>query len=220
MEAQINSIPVYCMPGMAANSLIFQYIKLPCPYKIHYLEWLPPIKNETLEAYAARMCDLVKESNPILLGVSFGGVLVQEMSRIISTRKIVIISSIKSKNELPLPMKFGKITKAYKILPTRYVDDMESVVGFIFGPSAKRRMQLHKKYLSVRDAKYLDWAIEQMTEWRQEKPPENLIHIHGTHDLILPVLGIKNYIPVPKAGHAMILSKASWFNTNLPDLLR
>lgn len=213
------TIPVYCMPGMAANSLIFQYIKLPVPYKLYYLDWFPPEKNESLRSYAQRMSFLITEPNPVLLGVSFGGVLVQEIAHFIKVRKIVIVSSIKTKKELPITMKLGKITKAYKFLPTRYVDDMESIISFVFGPAAKRRMDLHKKYLSVRDDGYLDWAIEQMTEWQQETPPSNLIHIHGTHDLILPVLGMKNFIPVPKATHAMILTKASWFNTNLPNLL-
>jgi hypothetical protein len=214
-----TTIPVYCMPGMAANSLIFQYIKLPAPYQLFYLDWIPPRENESLQSYALRMCDLIKEPLPILLGVSFGGILVQEMAKIIEVRKTVIVSSIKSNKELPITMKLGKLTKAYKILPTQYVDDMESLMGFVFGPAVKRRMDLHKKYLSVRDKHYLDWAIEQMTEWKQETPPSNLIHIHGTLDLILPVLGMKNYIPVPKATHAMILTKAAWFNTNLPKLL-
>lgn len=219
MTTDQATIPVYCMPGMAANSLIFQFIKLPAPYQLHYLDWIPPQKNESLTSYAQRMSALIQEPNPILLGVSFGGILVQEIAKIIEVRKTVIVSSIKSNKELPITMKFGKLTKAYKILPTQYVDDMESLMGFIFGPAIKRRMDLHKKYLSVRDKQYLDWAIEQMTEWQQETPPPNLIHIHGTHDLILPVLGMKNYIPVPKATHTMILTKAPWFNTNLPKLL-
>ena len=135
------------MPGMAANSLIFQYIKLPAPYQLFYLDWIPPRENESLQSYALRMCDLIKEPLPILLGVSFGGILVQEMAKIIEVRKTVIVSSIKSNKELPITMKLGKLTKAYKILPTQYVDDMESLMGFVFGPAVKRRMDLHKKYL-------------------------------------------------------------------------
>ena len=75
-------IPVYFMPGMAANPTIFEYIKLPEDrFKIYWLSWKIPLKNETLQEYAKRMCDDVKHDNPVLLGVSFGGILVQEMSK-------------------------------------------------------------------------------------------------------------------------------------------
>ena len=34
-----EEIHVYCMPGMAANSKIFEHIRLPKPYVIHLLDW-------------------------------------------------------------------------------------------------------------------------------------------------------------------------------------
>ena len=83
------------MPGMAASPKIFEFIIFPAPFVIHYLSWIPPNKNETLSAYALRMCKRVKQPNPILLGVSFGGLLVQEMAKLIVVDKVVIVSSIK-----------------------------------------------------------------------------------------------------------------------------
>ena len=62
---------------MAANPSIFEYIKLPeDKYVIHWLEWMLPSKDETLESYARRMCEKVDNTDPVLLGVSFGGMLV------------------------------------------------------------------------------------------------------------------------------------------------
>lgn len=113
-------IHVYMMPGMAANPTIFEYIKLPEEqFKMHWLEWMMPKTNESLQDYAKRMCEKVKHKNPVLLGVSFGGILVQEMAKIIDVRKLIVISSVKSKHELPKRMKFAKFTKAYKVLPTQ-----------------------------------------------------------------------------------------------------
>ena len=45
------------------------------------------------------------------------GILVQEMAKYVFVKKIVIISSIKSKGELPLPMKMAKRTNVHKLLP-------------------------------------------------------------------------------------------------------
>lgn len=78
---------VYCMPGMAASPKIFEFLDLPSPYVIRLLHWIPPKKEEPLDQYAQRMCEQIDSENPILLGVSFGGVLVQEMAKIIETKK-------------------------------------------------------------------------------------------------------------------------------------
>ncbi len=214
-----ETISVYCMPGMAANPLIFERFQLPKPYKLYFLEWFPPTKNEPIAAYAKRMADKVIHKNPILLGVSFGGILVQEMAKHIKTRRIVIISSIKTHKELPLHMRLGRQTKVYKLLPTQWVNSMEAMIGFAFGPKAKKRMQLHQKYLSVRDKPYLDWAIEAMVEWQQISPPQHIIHLHGSHDLVLPPSGFNNYIPIEGATHALMLTHCGWLNKNLPKLL-
>ena len=120
-----NLTHVYLMPGMAANPTIFEYIKLPeDKYQIHWLEWQIPDKDETLQDYAKRMCKFVEHDNVVLLGVSFGGILVQEMSKFLNVKKLFVVSSVKSHHELPKRMKLLKYTKAYKILPTRLVGNI------------------------------------------------------------------------------------------------
>ena len=53
------------MPGMAANSTIFEYIRLPEMFKIHKLDWMIPKKKETLKHYAKRICKKINEPDPI-----------------------------------------------------------------------------------------------------------------------------------------------------------
>jgi len=203
---------VYFMPGMSANSLIFERIKIKGNFNFHYLEWIEPKKNECLKKYSIRFSKLIKHEFPILIGVSFGGILVQEISKIIHVKKIIIISSVKSKREFPVSMKVVKATKSYKILPVKWINDFESLISFVFGPRVKRKVELYRKYLSVRDEKYLSWAFKELIEWDQDKPLENIIHIHGSRDTIFPTLSIKNYVEVPDGDHAMILKKADWIN--------
>ena len=92
---------IYFVPGLAANCKIYEKIRLDTSrYECHYLEWkLPHSKDESLQAYAQRMCADIVHKNPILIGVSFGGILVQEMSKLIPTQKVIIISSVKSNAE-------------------------------------------------------------------------------------------------------------------------
>lgn len=138
-------IHVYLMPGMAASPLIFENIKLPKPqFKIHYLEWMLPKENELLSDYAFRMSKKIEHSNPVLLGVSFGGILVQEMCKHLDVSKLIIVSSVKSKQELPLKMQLAKSTGAYKLVPTQLASKIEVFEKYAFGKTMAKRLELYK----------------------------------------------------------------------------
>ncbi len=219
IKNEIDTYSVFFMPGMAANSKIFEFIKLPKNFVINYLEWYQPKANDDLSSYVNRLTKKIHGQNIILIGQSFGGIIIQEISKIINVKKVIIISSVKSRHELPLMMQLSKKTKAYKLLPLNWIDDFESLVMFVFGPMIKKRISLYRKYLSFRDERYLKWAIHQIVNWKQEFPVKNTIHIHGSQDLVFPSIYIKNAIFVKGGNHAMILRKANWFNENLPKLI-
>lgn len=213
-------IHVYFMPGMAASPLIFEYIKLPeSQFKMHWLEWIIPYSKESISDYALRMTKKIEHENCVLIGVSFGGILVQEMSKHIALRKLIVISSVKSRHELPRRMKLARITKTYKLLPTRLIKNVDLLAKYAFGKTVKKRVALYKKYLSVNDASYMSWAIEQVVCWKQEEPLPNAIHIHGEKDMVFPHRCLTNCITVPKGTHIMIINKYKWFNENLPKLI-
>jgi len=213
-------IHIYFVPGMAANPSIFENIKLPKEqFEMHFLEWLIPEKNETLTQYAQRMVSKIEHVNPVLVGVSFGGILVQEMSKILELKKLIVISSMKSNRELPKRLKVLKVTKAYKILPTQLIANVEQLAKFVFGKTASKRIELYQKYLSVRDKDYLDWAIKQILFWEQTNPDPKAIYIHGEKDGVFPHSSQGNCIVVKGGTHIMIINKHKWFNETLPNLI-
>ena len=214
------STHIYCMPGMAASPKIFEYLKLPKNFEIHLLSWIPPLKDESLTNYAKRMCKRVVHKNPILLGVSFGGILVQEMAKHIFVKKIIIISSIKAKEELPLPMIVAKRTNVHKLLPTKLIENIEYLTIFAFGKGIKKRVALYQKYLSERNSEYLNWAINALVNWDQNKFSDKLIHIHGDSDTVFPVKNLINPYFKIKGGHAVIITESIWFNRELPAMLQ
>ncbi|MGC1473943.1 MAG: alpha/beta hydrolase [Psychroserpens sp.] len=217
---QEEIIHVYLMPGMAANPTIFEYIELPKnQFEIHWLEWMMPLKGESLELYAKRMINKIEHDNIVLLGVSFGGILVQEMSKYMSLRKLFVVSSVKSKHELPKRMKVMRYTKAYKLLPTALVANIDVLAKYAFGDTITKRIELYKKYLSVSDKDYLDWSIENVIEWDQDQPNEDAIYIHGDKDVVFPNSCRGNCIVIKGGTHIMVINKYKWFNENLPKLI-
>ena len=217
----MSKIHVYFMPGMAASSSIFERIHLPTEtFEMHFLEWVLPNKNESLKEYAKRMAKNIKHENVILVGVSFGGILVQEMKPFVNPKKVIIISSIKSNAELSRQMKVAKSTKAYKLIPTKLFENIEFLAKFTFGSSIlKQKMKLYEKFLSVRDKLYLDWAIEQIINWNRTEIDNEVIHMHGDDDEVFPIKNIKNCISVKGGTHIMIITKYRWFNENLPKIM-
>lgn len=202
--------PVYFVPGLAASTSIFEYLELPKDkYDIYYLDWLVPAsQTESISDYAKRMCNRIKHKNPVLIGVSFGGVMVQEMSKIIPVKKTILISSVKSKYELPNRLKLAKATKAYKLFPTKAILNLENFAKYAFGDTAKKRVDLYRKYLSMRDETYLPWAVYNVLHWKQTEPLENVFHIHGSADAVFPIRHIKNCTIIDGGTHVMVLNKA------------
>ncbi|XLS27888.1 alpha/beta hydrolase [Flavobacteriaceae bacterium M23B6Z8] len=217
---QQEKIHVYLMPGMAANPSIFENISLPeSQFTIHLLHWKVPFKGETISEYALRMTKEIKEKNPVLIGVSFGGILVQEMVKHIEVYRLIIISSVKSKNELPKRMVFARYTKVHKLLPTGLVNNVELLSKYAFGEVVTKRLELYEKFLSIRDKSYIDWSLDQIINWKQETPPEGIIHIHGNKDAVFPATNIQDYIEIDGGTHIMIINRYRWFNQYLPALI-
>jgi pimeloyl-ACP methyl ester carboxylesterase len=212
----MSKIPVYFMPGLAASASIFERIRLPeADFEVHLLEWEIPLAKESLDDYSKRIAEKIKRENPVLIGVSFGGILVQEMAKHINTRKVIIISSVKSNLEFPRRMKIAKTTKAYKLIPMSLILNLENLAKFSFGAKINHRLKLYEKFLSVRDIGYLEWAVEKVILWDRTVADESVIHIHGDMDDVFPIKYIKECTVVQGGSHIMILNKYRWFNANL-----
>lgn len=201
-------IPVYFVPGLAAGKEIFRNIVLPKDrYEMHILEWLIPEHREPIDDYARRMTALVKHDNAVLIGVSFGGVVAQEMSHFLSLRKLIIISSIKTSLELPARLKFVRKTRAYKLIPTGLVLSTSNLTKFAVGPRSRKRLRIYQEYLHVRNKTYLDWAIRNMVCWDRTEALSGIVHIHGDKDVVFPIENIRNCEIIKDGTHIMLINK-------------
>lgn len=215
-----SKIHVYFMPGMAANSSIFKNIELPRElFEIHHMEWFVPEAGMSIDDYAIEMSKKIIHPNPVLVGVSFGGILVQEMAKYLKVKKVIIISSVKSNKELPKRLIFARYTKIHKLLPTGLVNNVELLAKYAFGETVTKRLELYEQYLSIRDKYYLDWSIDQIVHWQQKELLPGVIHIHGDKDSVFPIQNISGCIRVQDGTHTMILNRFKWFNQRLPTII-
>lgn len=217
----MERIPVYFVPGLGANSKIFEFIELPeTEYECIYFEWEVPADNESISEYAQRYCRKVTHDNPVLIGVSFGGFIVQEMAAQINVRQTIIISSVKSNREFPMLFNFARKTRIYKLVPTSLLVSIGKLARFpVFGRKINERLRLYRKYLGIREKKYWDWAIGQVLCWQRKEVDPRVIHIHGMRDEIFPAKYLKDFIPIDDGTHIMLIIRHKWLSENLPRII-
>jgi len=212
---------IYFVPGLAAGKEIFRNITLDekC-FEIHIIEWIIPNKKESLAEYAKRMAKKISEENIVLIGVSFGGVVAQEMQQFLKVKKLIIISSVKTKYELPKRLKFVAKTKLYKVMPTGLLLSADDLTKYAIGPRSRKRLKIYQEYLHVRDKNYLDWAIKNMVCWNRSEALPEIQHIHGNADNVFPIKNIENCLVVEGGTHIMLLNKGSVISEKIETLLK
>lgn len=208
------------MPGLAASSMVFENIKLDGKkYSLHRIDWIQPEKNESIKTYCVRLSKKIKHKNPILLGVSFGGIIAQELDKIIKVKKLIIVSSVKSHKEYPILYKIARDYQLNNALPFGMFDNFIKFSLKLNINKLYKRIDLAERYLTERNEIYLEWAVWSLLNWKQEKYRPDLIHIHGDKDKVFPIENISKCIKIKGGRHEMIILKAKWFNENLPSLI-
>lgn len=210
---------IYLISGLGADASVFSHLNLP-NYELIHIPWEIPFHDETLHDYSARIGKNVEEGS-IILGLSFGGIVAQEIAVIKSAKAVVLISSVKSADELDWKLNLVKKTGLNEITPMALIRLACFTIGsYIFGAETEEDKKLLKTIARQGSAPLMVWSIQQIMGWHGAKHICPVIHIHGTEDRIFPVSKIKNYIPVIDGGHLMILNKSEKVSSLVLEELR
>ena len=204
---------IYLISGLGADKRAFQKLVFPDNFEVINIEWLIPIKQESLNNYALRISKQINTNKPfILVGLSFGGIIVTELNRIIKPVKSFIISSIQNKKEIPAFLRLLGTFKIHRIIPTKFLNRTNFVLYWFFGIENDLDKKLLSQILHDTDVQFLKWAINAILSWKQEPTQLNIYHIHGTKDKMLPIRFVKPNIKIEEGGHFMIYSMADKIN--------
>lgn len=210
---------IYCISGLGADERAFSRLKME-GYEIKYLPWLMPLPNESLKEYAIRMSKPINVENPILMGLSFGGMMSIEIAKLLSVEKVILISSIKSGSELPRWMRVAGKLRLNKILPMRSTKLTEPIQNRFIGISEPYEIEMVRSYRRNAPQVYMDWAINEVLKWRNDWQPPNLFHVHGDADRIFPINKLTPGYVIKDGGHFMIINKANEVSAALQKILK
>ena len=199
---------IYCISGLGADERAFSRLDIP-GHKMVYLPWLMPLKDETIEAYAKRMSVGITTEKPILMGLSFGGMMSIEMAKFIEVEKVILISSISQASGLPIWLKRSGMFNLNKLFPMRSFRILEPIQNIFLGITDPAEKQMVRDYRKNSPTAYNNWAINEVLHWRNTWHPPVLFHIHGDNDHTFPIKYVSPTHIVKGGGHFMIMNKAS-----------
>ncbi|HXR83386.1 MAG TPA: alpha/beta hydrolase [Hanamia sp.] len=210
---------IYCISGFGADERVFSKLDFG-DNDVHFLQWKIPEKNETIASYAKRMQQEIQYENPILIGLSFGGMMAIEIAKLIPVEKIILISSIRDRYELPFFMRLTAALRLNKLIPLKPYRILEPIENYDLGVETEEEKQLLREYRKNINQDYTDFAINEIVNWKNEWSPKNVIHIHGDNDHIFPIKYIKNpqYI-IHGGGHLLLMNNADEVNEILKNEL-
>ncbi len=213
-------IPTYFISGMCYNCKVFDQIELPEGYCKKYIEWIIPEPGISLDQYVHKMAESIDTKRPfILVGYSFGAVIMQEMNRFLHPIKSIIISSFKDEKEIPLLFKAVKKARLAELIPSNTYSHTEFITNAFNRFVYKMPNEQLSEYMTVTDPLYMKWAVETITQWIPESKCPNLLHIHGTEDQIFPYGQLENVYPVEGGDHLMVLKKADTISSIFKKIL-
>jgi pimeloyl-ACP methyl ester carboxylesterase len=210
---------LYLFSGLGADKRAYQYLDF-SGYQVNYIAWISPLKGETIENYARRLSNKIKTAHPILIGLSFGGLMAIEVSKYIETDQIILISSVKTSKEMPIYFKITGWLGLNKILPIRQMSKPNFVLHWLFGLKRWPDKKLLAEIMNDTDPAFLKWAIEKVSNWNNLSIPKNVKHIHGSNDRVFPISNIQADVIIKKGGHFMIIDKAEELTVKIRQLLK
>jgi pimeloyl-ACP methyl ester carboxylesterase len=204
------------LSGLGADKRVFDFLDLH-GFKLIHIDWIKPLEDEKIESYAHRLLDQIKRNRPTMIGVSFGGIIAIEIAKHIETDKLILISSAKTKAEIPFLYRLAGKFWINKLIPAPLYRKANFVVYWLFGVKKKKEKELLKAIMDDADNDFVAWATNKIVSWENDKALPNIITIHGTADRVIPFKNADHKIE--QGGHLMVVSKADEISGILHKIL-
>ncbi len=163
--------------------------------------------------------------NPVILGVSFGGIMAIEIAKSMPAARVIIVSSLPNYRLLPLSMKMIGRLKLNKWMPSRRTDWLgfskwlAPIEDYFLGVETKEEARLCREFKQQVDTCYLQWAVDRILYWKNEWQPPVLYHLHGSKDKIFPLTRLNPMHVIPGGTHFMIYNRAAIISQILKEIV-
>ncbi|MEO5644365.1 MAG: alpha/beta hydrolase [Bacteroidia bacterium] len=214
----MQKIHTYIFSGLGVDERVFQRIHFPENVEVHFVKWKTPVRsNESLDEYILRLVTIEINQPVILIGLSFGGIVAQQLAKKINPALTIIISSVSSPKELPWYFKLSGRLHLDRVTPFRLMKFPNFITNWIFGAKSREDKKLLQQIIRESDNKIIRWSVRQILNWKGATVA--VYHIHGTKDRLLPLKNVNVNAKVKDGGHFMVYNKAEEIERILEEQL-
>ena len=198
---------IYCISGIGADERIFSNLSVP-GYEVHAIPWLPLNKRDSLTDYARRISEKIPGEYPIILGLSFGGMLAVEIGKLRLTKKIFLVSSAKTSSELPIISRVPNANVLIELMPESLFKSHGEFGVVLAGAQNKQEREFLATMMDDVGPAFVKWALKAVVKWNNKAYPKNVVHIHGTADKVIPISGVRPDYKIEGGTHIMVDNRA------------
>ena len=171
-------------------------------------------------AYVQYLAKQIDQNKPfVLIGSSLGGMQATEMSTFLAPEKTIIISSAKSRKELPHRYRFQKLLPIYDLVPPNLSKRGALILQPIVEPDRNSNKEVFVNMLKDKPLLFLQRTIQMIIEWNRTEAPDHIIHIHGDKDHTLPHKHIQYDYLIKDGSHMMALTRAEEISELIQEIL-
>ncbi len=199
--------PVYFISGLGADERAFLALNL--DFEPLFIRYISPRKGESLSSYCLRMSEQINpEHEPILVGLSLGGLMANRISRIRKVKKIIFLSSIKQRSERPKRFSVFRRLPLYKIAPDRVLREVLVRNAAVTNKLGRWETEAFDLMVKESPPNFLKWGIEQALDWDADLPKVPYVHLHGDEDVMFPKRRISDADLIHEGRHFMVFTRS------------
>lgn len=203
---------IYCIPGFGVDEKIYTNLKVDNA-ELRVINWLDPEKGESFRHYAERMAAFIEDESPVtIFGISFGGMVAQEIAKFRKVKQIILISSVKSRAEMPMHLKFAGALRLNRLFPVKKIQQNEKfykIANKRLGAVTEEEQKFANMYRKSANLNYVNWSFNIILNWQNQNSLKNIVHIHGEKDQIFPIKNIRPDFIIKGGTHMMVWNRAA-----------
>ncbi len=204
---------------MGADARLFDAQRRAFP-NLRILEWQRPRRGDTFADYARRMAEKLPAGELVLGGVSFGGVIAQEIAAIRKPAALLLISTLTSTRDLRGGLAISRWLPATVLAEgarmARGVCRLSAATHGLLG----QHRGLIATMLGDADAGYLAWACSELPRWEAPLLPAiPTLRVHGTRDPLLLPADRSGIRWIRGAGHLASMTHGAEVNRAIAEFL-
>lgn len=203
------------LPGMGVDARLFG------PQRAAGFEFeSPPMpmpeRGDTMADYAGRVRDLLRLDGPCVVGgVSFGGMVACELSRITRAECVLLIASCAS--AAAIPGYFWPVECVSRIIPDFLIRRRAVVSARMmahFEGLDDEQYQVLRTMVTDTEVTKLRRFARMILSWKAPAGYPCPIHqIHGSRDMVIPLSRVRPEVVIPGGGHLINMTHANEVNT-------